>query len=1621
MMRPLMIFISLMLLVNPAFGFDEEKAKEEYRGAVFEVADIRESLYENAPCITVSFTAPLSKRLLKDHHASLVGGESEQWILSEDRTQLIFPFVSPETEYRVFVSPEIRDVNGQKLGRSEWKKLKTRELSPSVVFSSSGHVLSSSSPKQLPVTTVNIDEVDIDFFRIDPSKIPGLLARIRSTGKRGYYEVNQIKEFGDLIHSGRFSLTPKKNQRTEYNIDLKSINALRAPGLYAAVMTVPGTYEYDFEYTYFMQSDIGLHVRRYEKAFDVYAQDITTGAPLQNVTVDVLNKDGDSVNSGRTDENGRISFYIKSDQYCVVASRKDELSVLPMDRDSLDLSGLKNAITAHSEYQIFAWGPRDLYRPSEKVDIDILVRNYNGLLPPSMPLSYTLYKPDGSKVTSDEIQPTETGFYTYSYQTGATSPTGQYHLKLTFGEDNTATYYFNIEEVLPERLDMELFDGQWDKKRVAAAGEMVAVPVTASYLYGAPASGNKVDGFVTAAMDPHPFEDLPTFYFGDPTEKIDVKRTDFKEIHLSEEGTGTLSMSSSWSKMKSPVLLNVSASVYESGGRPVTRRSSLTLLSADAFIGIEPQFSESPDSDTTVDVKVGCVDRAGGWIKNKMLTVSLVRQDRNYFWRHTSSRGWHWGYDETPVVVFAKTVTVDESGTATVSLPLSWGSYRIEVSDGELLAGYEFETSWSWWDNASDESGQKPDLVSLGFANEHYAPGEVARLRIDPPQDGLALVTVESSEKVLYTTYLQVTSEGTEMEIPTETSWDRHDLYASVMVIRPGDMKETPVPARAFGMVHLPMKRERTLLDVELSAPDKVEPDRTVTAKIKVSAEGGAPPEGTKVVAALVDVGILNLTRFKTPDAQSYFFAPRRYTVELFDNYGQVIDNLGPQIARQRFGGGFQESDADLARGGDKPQSEVLMVSFFSQPMTPDENGEVTASFDLPNFNGRLRWMVMTYCDDAFGSVDADTTVAAKVVTQLSMPRFLALGDTSTLALDLRNMSGDPQNLSVELATGGSLAKGFNEQIVTLGDQEKTTLRFPIEAVSSSGQGEIGLHVKNELGDIEIERTWRLGCRSAYPSVTRSTYTVIEPGGSWTPDLKTDDLSPETIRFQMTLSNRPPIDFTGHFDYLLKYPYGCLEQAISSGYPWVLATPEIVKNLGLETMVVERLDHEYDNTFRMEQIQAAVGLVLDRQKTGGGFGLWSSDSPEEKWLTVYAAEFLNDAKKAGADVSTDSLQNANNRLRKYLAGNEPMNFSRWSEDYEHYEFAFRSYAGYVLAKAGMAGISDLRRLADTYKDKTDDDGLSWLYMAAAFKLTGDDGNARSCFAQAMAERNREARRYYGEYGSGVRDLARMTALVFSHGFDGSGQLIFDLSDAVKNRRWLSTQERISLLRTALLMEAAGAETWNAVLVTDEAEQKLERTRAFNTLFDLTAYKSLRKVKAGGDRVYATMSLAGNSLEAPEPESNDMDIRRTYYDIDGNRIAFDQLKTGELAIIRIDVSAKKRTPDGLVVDLLPAGVEIENQNLENASVRLDDLRIGAEPVAELKTPELIKYEEFREDRYVAAIDIGEYSGVVSLFYLVRAVTPGVYSVPCSYVEDMYRPYRFAVGETSGSIEVFDSSK
>jgi uncharacterized protein YfaS (alpha-2-macroglobulin family) len=160
--------------------------------------------------------------------------------------------------------------------------------------------------------------------------------------------------------------------------------------------------------------------------------------------------------------------------------------------------------------------------------------------------------------------------------------------------------------------------------------------------------------------------------------------------------------------------------------------------------------------------------------------------------------------------------------------------------------------------------------------------------------------------------------------------------------------------------------------------------------------------------------------------------------------------------------------------------------------------------------------------------------------------------------------------------------------------------------------------------------------------------------------------------------------------------------------------------------------------------------------------------------------------------------------------------------------------------------------------------------------------------------------------------------------------------------------------------------------------------------------------------------------APAPDASAIKVERDLFGTDGKPWTPRPLKEGEALIVRVSITADRAMPDALLTDLLPAGLEIENFNLGDdrqwAGVVVDGIDIGNRSGAAQ-----VRHEEFRDDRYVAALrlDAGRRARV---FYLVRAVTPGTYTVPPPLVEDMYRPTLRGVGRAvPASITVVQPAK
>lgn len=177
----------------------------------------------------------------------------------------------------------------------------------------------------------------------------------------------------------------------------------------------------------------------------------------------------------------------------------------------------------------------------------------------------------------------------------------------------------------------------------------------------------------------------------------------------------------------------------------------------------------------------------------------------------------------------------------------------------------------------------------------------------------------------------------------------------------------------------------------------------------------------------------------------------------------------------------------------------VKIVAQQAQPVVLNDKGEGEIQMPIPDFNGELRLMAQAWSDEEFGSAESKIIVAAPLIAEMSMPRFIAGGDSSILALDLNNLSGGDQTLAVTVEAKGlvKLTSGA-KQDVKLAKGERKTLSIPIEGLFGFGQGDVsvrinGLVLPNEPSTA-FERSWTLAVRPATPAQTNSYALTLRPG-----------------------------------------------------------------------------------------------------------------------------------------------------------------------------------------------------------------------------------------------------------------------------------------------------------------------------------------------------------------------------------------------------------------------------------------------------------------------------------------------------------------------------------------------
>ncbi|TCC14252.1 alpha-2-macroglobulin family protein [Kosakonia quasisacchari] len=1585
-------------------------------GKPLTLLDASEVQLDGAATLVLTFSVPLdpdqnfaSAVHLVDKKSGKVDGA---WELAPNLKELRLRHLEPNRELLVSVDKGLLALNKATFASDYEKTITTRDVQPSVGFASRGSLLPGKVVDGLPVMALNVDSVDVNFYRVKPESLAAFISQWEYRSSLSNWESETLLKMADLVYTGRFDLNPTRNTREKLLLPLSGIQPLQQTGVYIAVMNQAGHYNYSNAATLFTLSNIGLSAHRYHNRLDIFTQGLENGAALAGIEVMLLNEKGQTLAQATSDSDGHATLNTDKDAALILARKAGETTLLDLKLPALDLAEFAIAGDPGYSKQFFMFGPRDLYRPGETVILNGLLRDSDGKPLAEQPVKLEVVKPDGQVIRTVVSQP-QNGLYQFTYPLEASAQTGMWHIRANTGDNLSREWSFHVEDFMPERMALNITP---QPEPVEPAADVV-FNIDGHYLYGAPASGNSLQGqlFLRPLREAVPA--LPGFQFGDIAEENLSRSLDEVHLTLDKQGQGEITTPSQWQDAHSPLQVILQASLLESGGRPVTRRAEQAIWPAQALPGIRPQFASKAVYDYRTDTTVNqpivdegsnaafdivYADASGAKKAVSDLQVRLIRERRDYFWNWSESEGWQSQFDQKDLVEGEQNLTLAADETGKVSFPVDWGSYRLEVKGpDDTISSVRFWAGYSWQDNTDGAGAARPDRVTMKLDKPAYKPGDTIKLHVTAPAAGKGYAMIESSEGPLWWKEIDVPAEGVDLSIPVDQKWQRHDLYISTLVVRPGDKSKSATPKRAVGLLHLPMGDENRRLDVTLDAPQKMRPNQPLTVKVKAAVKNGATPKQINVLLSAVDSGVLNITDYVTPDPWQGFFGQKRYGADIYDIYGQVIEGQG-RLAALRFGGDGDE----LNRGGKPPVNHVTIIAQQAQPVMLDENGEGTVSLPIGDFNGELRVMAQAWTAEDFGSNESKVIVAAPVIADLNMPRFLGSGDTSRLTLDLTNLTDQPQTLNVALTASGLLAlESGQPEPVKLAAGERTTLFIPVSALEGFGDGEISAQISGLTLPGETfapqQKQWKIGVRPPFAAQTVNSGVMLNPGESWhTPGQHLANISPVTLQGRLLLSGKPPLNLARYIEELRAYPYGCLEQTTSGLFPSLYTNAAQLKALGIKGDSDEQ---------RRAAVDIGISRLLQMQREDGGFALWDKSGPEEYWLTAYVTDFLVSASAQGYSVPMDALNNANNRLLRYLQDPAAMSI-RYTDDAPATKFAVQSYAGLVLARQQKAPLGALREIWQRHEQAKA--ALPLMQLGVALKLMGDAQRSEQSLALALKTSRPQSGHWLADYGSELRDDALMLALLEENNLLPQEQprLLATLAEQAYGQRWLSTQESNALFMAGRnLQNATGA--WQAQTSLDAAGLGGDRPQSRNLSADQLG--ALQVTNSGSTPLWLRLDSTGYPEQAPAPSGKVLKIERTFLGTDGRSKSLSSLKSGELVLVRLDVNASQNVPDALVVDLLPAGLELENQNLADSSASLQDSGSEVQDLLNRMQQVDIQHMEFRDDRFVAAVPVnaGEW---VTLVYLARAVTPGTYQVPAPQVESMYVPQWRATGATSGPL-------
>ncbi len=1283
-------------------------------------------------------------------------------------------------------------------------------------------------------------------------------------------------------------------------------------------------------------SDLGIIAKKGgDGSIFVAVSDLKSTFPRGNIKLDIYDYQNQIISSATTNSDGvAVIKDVVGKPWVVVATAGTERGYLPLSsNNSLSLSRFDVAgATIQKGLKGFLYGERGVWRPGDSLALNFILEDKEQKLPDDYPITLELYDPKGVlQIRTTSIENVK-DIYPFKIATRADAPTGTWRADVKAG-GATFSQPIKIETIKPNRLKINVDFG---KKDIAAGEENLSANMQVNWLHGSPARNVKVKIEATMAAVKTEFPKYKEFVFDNPVRSFKSDPSVFYDGVVDDNGTAKISGSIPKAEQASGKMkVGFKIRAFEPSGDFSSDYMSMDYSPFKTYTGIsipKNKYGEKRlDIGKNTPVQFAIVDKNGTPLRNRSVAVNVYRVEWRWWWETGDDDAAQFTSSKDMKPVISEKVLTNADGLATLEVNVDkWGRYLVYAGDplSNHYAGDYVYAGYPWNDDENaGMSRNNASMLSFNSSKEKYEVGELVELNIPTPDGGKALVSIENGSKVLETKWIN-TKNGISKYTFKATSEMAPTVYAFVTLIQGHNNDKNDLPIRMYGVTPINVEDPKTKLEPIVKTPDEMKPEEKVT--IEVREKNGKPMAYT---VAIVDEGLLDLTRFQTPNPWETFYAREALGVQTFDVYDQVLGAYGGKLERILNIGGDKAGKPKNAQTANRFKPVVMTLGPFFL-----NGGSARHNITIPNYVGSVRAMVVAANSGAYGCGEKTVAVKKPLMVLATLPRVLSPKETLKLPVDVFAMDKKIKNATITVQESSGLVQIIGQSSKSVSFDKPMDKMIDFDIAVKEGSGVAKFKITAEGGGEKTSHDIEIDVRNPNPFVTDVKQSVVQAGQSF--NLPFNALgSAGTNTATLEVSTIPPIDLASRLSFLMQYPYGCVEQTTSAAFP---------------QLYVDRLMNLDDN--KKKQMATNVKAAIDRlkmfQTANGGFGYWQGEDYPDSWATNYVGHFLLEAKSVGYALPPNMLerwQKSQQQIAKRWNPNpaNPAESMGWSEESRDLTQAYRLYT-LALAKSPEVGAMNSLR-----EKKNLSVAARWS-LASAYALAGKPEVSRQIVTNIPTDIPKYREISY-TYGSELRDQAIiLEALVLMQNQNQALQVARDVSQKLSSGDWYGTQSvAYGLMAMAKFAGKSKAEDnfTFAYTINGKSGNFTASSPIAQIDMPVSTANNLSIKNTGKNQLFVRVILRGQPIVGQtneQPIASNLKMSIQYKTLKGELLNPQSIRQGTDFVAEITVanpsSLGKNYKEMALAQVFPSGWEILNSRMEqvqgftNTSVpRYQDIR------------------------------------------------------------------------------------